>query len=87
MNSGGATSRATAWLPAERCRAETCGLPKPDGRPCPEPNARTAAAIGVENAPIGAAPTAAGVAATGAAAVSSCSSCGVGSGMEPAPRT
>src|SRR5215208_2386461 len=85
-NIGGATSRATTWLPAERCSAETCGVPNPDGRPCPEPNARTAAAIGAENAPIGAAPAAAGAATTGWAA-SSCSSCGVGSGMEPEPRT
>src|SRR5215210_69800 len=67
MNIGGATSRATAWLPAERCRAEICEVPKPDGRPAlPEENARTEAAIGAENAPAGAAPTADGAAATGA---------------------
>ena len=86
-NIGGATSRATAWLPAERCRAETCEIPKPDGRPArPEENARTEAAIGAENAPVGAAPTADGEATTGAGA-SSCSSCGLGSGMEPETRT
>src|SRR5215208_6285470 len=87
MNIGGATSRATAWLPAERCRAETCEIPKPDGRPArPEENARTEAAIGAENAPLGAAPTADGAATTGWAA-SSCSRCGVSSGMEPEERT
>ena len=83
MNSGGATSRATAWLPAERWSAETCEVPKPVGSPRPEPSARTEAAIGAENAPIGAAPTAAGAAATTAGAASSCSICGVLSGMEP----
>ncbi len=87
MNSGGAMSRATAWLPAERCSAETCEVPKPDGRPKPEPNARTDAAIGAENAPIGAAPTAAGAATSGWTAASSCSICGLGSGMEPEART
>src|SRR5829696_3275986 len=87
MNSGGATSRATAWLPAERCSAATCEVPKPVGTPAlPEENARTDAAIGVEKAPIGAAPTAAGEATSGAGA-SSCSICGWISGMEPAART
>src|SRR5829696_579952 len=76
MNIGGATRRATAWLPAERCSAWTCPMPKPDGTPArPAENARTEAAIGAEKAPIGAAPTADGA--------SSCSSCGFGSGMEP----
>src|SRR5215208_5641618 len=66
MNIGGATRRATTWLPAERWSAETCPMPKPDGRPeRPEENARTDAAIGAENAPIGAAPTADGAATTG----------------------
>ena len=87
MNSGGATSRATAWLPAERWSIDTCAGPKPDGSPArPEENARTDAAIGAENAPTGPAPVADGAAATGAAA-SSCSSCGFGSGMEPEERT
>ena len=83
MNIGGATSRATTWLPAERWSAEIWDAPKPVGRPRPEPSARTDAAIGAENAPIGAAPTAAGEAVTAAAgAASSCSICGVLSGME-----